>query len=68
MMDERCSGEKRCCIFSIPEIFKMALLNNSSAIFLFHTHLFGEVYVLWKNGKITGKKVIELLNMRKSVI
>lgn len=58
-------GNCNSCIFSIPEIFKMALLSNSSAIFLFHNHTSGEVEPSLEDELCTDKvrKAGELLGV-----
>lgn len=35
-------GSINSCTFSIPEIFKAAMLSNAASLFLFHTHPSGE--------------------------
>lgn len=36
-------GTAKACLFSIPEIFKIAILSGACYIMLFHTHTSGEV-------------------------
>lgn len=36
-------GTAKACLFSIPEIFKIAILSGACYIILFHTHTSGEV-------------------------